>query len=158
MTVEEIDQALATWSERLQRVDDNLLALEDEPTCRLLERTPIEGVTAARVTPALAAMRGLFERRGLLQEMLSRVRERRTHVSHFRPSGGVLAEIEALLRGPSIHLPPVQTPLAQRGLLSAAAREDAIRPDDLLAAMHQAFAVARDAVMAVDAAWGRLYP
>src|SRR5262249_42100352 len=123
MTVEEIDQALATWTERLQRVDENLLALEDEPTCRLLERTAIEGVTAARVTPALAAMRELFARRGLLQEMLSRVRERRTHVSHFRPSGAALAEIDALLHGPSIHLPPVQTPLAQRGLLSAAAHE-----------------------------------
>jgi hypothetical protein len=158
MTIEEIDEALATWTERLQRVDENLLALEDEPTCRLLERTVIEGVTAARVTPALAAMRELFARRGLLQEMLSRVRERRTRVSHFLPSGGVLAEIDALLHGPSIHLPPVQTPLAQRGLLSAAAHEDTIRPDDLLAAMLQAFEVARDAVMAVDAAWGRLYP
>src|SRR5262249_37719806 len=74
------------------------------------------------------------------------------------PSQRGLAEVEQLLRGPSIKLPPVRTPLAQRGLLSAAQREDAICPEDMLAAMIKAFEVARDAVLAVDAAWARLNP
>jgi hypothetical protein len=158
MTLDKIDQALADWQERLRRVDENLVALEADPTCQLLEHTPLEGVTQARVSPALAATRELFECRSLLHDMLARATTLRGSVSRLWPSERTLAEIEELLRGRSIRFPPVQTPLAQRGLLTAAEREEAISPEDLLAAMLGAFEVARDAVMAVDGAWTRLYP
>src|SRR5215813_5736457 len=77
MTLEEIDQALAEWHERLRHVDENLLALDDQPTYRRLEGTagapaPLEGVTRERVAPALAAMRELFLQRSRLNGVLAR--------------------------------------------------------------------------------------
>jgi hypothetical protein len=158
MTLDDIDRALADWQERLARVDENLIELDGEPTCELLEKSELEGITKERVTPALAAMRELFAQRTALNNVLDRARALRASTPRHWPSPRGLAEIEQLLRGPSIKLPPVRTPLAQRGLLTAAQREDAICPEDLLAAMTQAFEVARDAVLAVDAAWTRLNP
>src|SRR5262245_54152630 len=128
MTLDDIDRALADWQERLARVDENLIALDGEPTCELLEKSELEGVTKERVTPALAAMRELFAQRTALNNVLDRARALRASTPRHWPSARGLAEIEQLLRGPSIKLPPVRTPLAQRGLLTAAQREDAICP------------------------------
>jgi hypothetical protein len=164
MTLDEIDRALAEWRDRLRCVDENLLALEDEPTCKMLERATLSGSTRTRVEPALAAMRELFQQRTLLQDTIGQARALRDRVGRgplpamMLPSRRSLLEIEHLLRGRSIRLPRLRTPLAQRGLLSGAEREDTISPEDLLAAMLAAFEGARDAVLAVDHAWARLYP
>lgn len=160
ITADEVDRTLAGWKERLRRIDDNLVALETSPTCMLLEQAAdngLEGETKARVVPALAAMRELFSQRGLLDDVLSRATELRKGLNRLFP-GDTLREIERLLRGPSIALPPVATPLARRGLLDAAETTTSISPDQLLAAMVSSFEQARDAVSAVDEAWTRLTP
>ena len=54
MSMVDIDRSLAAWQARLQRIDDNLVALETNPSCMLLERageSGLEGVTQARVVP-----------------------------------------------------------------------------------------------------------
>lgn len=158
MTPDQIDRALADWHERLRRIDDNLVALETSPTCMLLEQAGddgLEGATRARVVPALAAMRELFSQRSLLDEVLSRATELRKGLNRLFP-GDTPKDIERLLRGPSIALPPVETPLARRGLLDAAETTTSISPDQLLAAMVASFEQARDAVSAVDDSWSRL--
>ncbi len=161
MTLDEIDKLLASWQERLARVDENLIALEQDPTCLLLEGRdgqprPLEGVTHQRVTPALLAMRELFEQRALLNSVLHQAREQRAGLSRLWVSEKVVAEIEQLLKGRSIKLPPVQTPLAQRGLLSQAQVEVAVSPEELLGAMLKAFEQARDAVTETGVAWAKL--
>ena len=69
MTLDAVDQRLAAWAERLVRMNDNLLALEAEPTFQMLSgtagtRAPLDGITATRVSPALDALAELFEHRG----------------------------------------------------------------------------------------------
>ncbi len=117
MSVEAVDRALQEWEERLRRVDESLLALEGEPTYEMLApraapRAPLEGETKQRVAPALDALTDLFEHRGRLTEVLERAKELRASMSGmaFWGSDEKEREIQALLYGPSIELPPDLTP------------------------------------------------
>jgi DNA repair exonuclease SbcCD ATPase subunit len=107
------------------------------------------------VLPALDAMRELFARRGLLYDMVEKAKALRAGLNPRRPEAA-LREIEALLQGPSIVMPPVATPLARRSLLGTSV--SSLTPDQLLSAMVAAYEVARDAVAAVDQAWQQLDP
>ena len=164
MTLEEIDELLADWKAKLQRASENLAALTEMVTYKRLKgeggwpRITLTGTTQARVVPALEAMADLWSHYALFVDVVHRAKELRNSVSRLLPSRKTLDEIEHLLRGASIKLPPVETPLAQRGLLTAAEVAEAVTPERLLEAMTQCFQVARDAVLAVDAAWDRLLP
>jgi hypothetical protein len=158
LTLEEVDQALAEWRTRLARIDENLVALQLDPTHARLEQNRdagLDGLTRERVLPALDAMRELFARRGLLYDMLGQASGLRAALNPKRP-GEALGEIERLLRGPSIVLPPADTPLGRRSLLGTA--EASVTADQLLNAMVQSYEQARDAVAAVDQAWRGLDP
>jgi hypothetical protein len=158
LTLDEVDQALAEWRSRLARIDENLVALQLDPAHTRLEQSRdsgLDGLTRERVLPALDSMRELFARRGLLYDMLQQATALRAGLNPRRP-GGALGEIERLLRGPSIVLPPVDTPLGRRSLLGTA--EASVTPDQLLNAMVQSYEQARDAVAAVDHAWRELDP
>jgi ribosomal protein L17 len=165
VSLERIDQVLTAWEERLKRVDDNLLALEGEPTYQMLAgttgtRTPLEGVTKARVYPALDALSELFEHRERLTEVLDRAKAVRDSISAltFWNTDEKLHEVEALLHGPSIKMGTRPTPLAQRNLLDAAAQDVAVVPEQLLQAMVQAYDAARRTVLEVQQAWANLEP
>src|ERR1019366_9432409 len=143
-------------------VDENLIALEGDPTYQMLSgssgtRAPLEGTTAARVSPALDALAELFEHRGRLTEVLERAREVRESAGFFDKQQK-LAEVELLLNGPSIKMGSKPTPLARRHLLDSAQNDVAVMPEQLLAAMANAFEAARDAVMQVSRAWAALEP
>jgi len=73
----------------------------------------LDGLTRDRVLPALDAMRELFARRGLLYDMVDQATRLRAGLNRRRP-GDTLGEIDRLLSGPSIVLPPVDTPLGRR--------------------------------------------
>ncbi|HEY9612888.1 hypothetical protein [Allocoleopsis sp.] len=162
MNLEQIDQLLADWKTKIDLVSQNLIDLHGLPSYQRLvgvsgfPKIKLTGVTQARVTPALEAMSNLFQHFDLLVTTLSQAVERRKQVPRFLGSEQKIREIEDILTGASIQLAVVQIPLAQRGLLSAATSAKAIAPNDLLAAMTNAFEVARDAVLAVDQAWLRL--
>src|SRR5262249_45680672 len=149
--------------ERLQRIDDSLLALEAEPIYQMLsgpKRTPLEGVTRERVEPALEALANLFEARQRLGEVFERARELRASMSAlaFWANDDKLKQIQQLLDGPSIHMGTQTTPLARRGLLDAGAHDVSASPEQVLAAMANAFEGARDALIAVGEAWRTLEP
>jgi len=152
--IEQLDRSLADWKDRLSRVDENLMALELQPTLRLLEGATLEGETERRVTPALATMRELFAQRQLLSDTLARAQRLRQPGARRKPSAETITEIQGLLESASITLPPLQTPIGQRDLLTPSERH--ISPEALLSAMTQAFETARDAVMEVDRAWSQL--
>jgi hypothetical protein len=161
-TEAEVDQLLASWDERLKRVDDNLIALESDPVYELLsgvggKRAPLEGVTRSRVGPALLAVAELFEHRARLTEVVERAKRIRAGVS-FWDKEEKLAEIKALLYGPSIKMATPPKPLAQRGLLDPSRSDLDVVPDRLLEAMSEAFLAARDEVTRVSQAWSRLEP
>ena len=166
MSRERIDQLLTAWEERLRRIDDNLLALEAEPTYQMLagagggQRTPLAGATEQRVAPALDALSELFEHRERLTEVLDRAKELRDSISAltFWNTDEKLLELEQLLNGPSIKMGTRPTPLAKRNLLSQASEEVAVVPEQLLQAMVHAYDGARSAVMDVQSAWASLEP
>jgi hypothetical protein len=162
VNLEQIDQLLAEWKTKIDLVSQNLIDLHGLPSYQRLAgvsgfpKIELTGVTQARVTPALEAMSNLFQHFDLLVTVLSQAIEKRKQVPRFLGSEQKIREIEDILTGASIQLAVVQIPLAQRGLLSAATSANAIAPNDLLAAMTNAFEVARDVVLAVDEAWLRL--
>ncbi len=160
MREEDIDQLIVAWDERLRRVDENLIALEAEPTYQMLAggaRASLRGRTRDRVVPALDALGELFEHRERLNSVVVRAKELRAEVS-FWAKDEKLAEIVALLGGPSITLGTRQLPVAQRNLLDPATTEVAVVPEALLSEMVRAYQVARDAVAEVAAAWARVEP
>jgi hypothetical protein len=164
VNLEQLDQLLADWKKKVDLVGQNLIDLHGLPSYQRLAgvagfpQAPLTGMTAARVTPALEAMNELFQHFDRLVMVVEKARELRKQVPRFLGSEAKVQEIESLLTGNSIQLPGVLIPLAQRDLLTAAETAQAIAPAQLLAAMIQAFQVARDAVLAVDEAWLRLEP
>jgi hypothetical protein len=161
LTLDEIDAELAHWKQGLSAAAQNLMDLNSLPTYQRLagsngvEKATLEGVTAERVYPALAAMGRLFQNFDDLQSTIDRANELRQRVSMFG-SDQTLREVEQLLRGKSVKLPPVAIPIEQRTLSTAIENVEWITPGDLMVAMARGFTAARDAVLAVGAAWERL--
>jgi hypothetical protein len=162
--ISEIDQLLADWKNKLQVVSQNLFDLQELPTYQRLCGSPgfpqvhLTGITATRVIPALEAMNDLFQYFDLLVQTVDQANRLRQQLPRFLPTEQKIDEIKQLLTEASIHLSVMQTPLAERELLSATQQTNAIAPAQLLQLMIQAFSVARDGVLAVDAAWGNLEP
>lgn len=165
LTEAQADLLLISWDERLRRVDESLLALEGDsiwqliaPGGRLLGT--LEGETRAAVAPAIDALTRLFEDRERLVAVVERAREIRGSLSTlaFWQNEEKLAEVEALLTGPSIALGAEITPLSRRSLLDPGPRELATSPEELLARMTQAFEHARDLTARLTRAWAKLEP
>lgn len=164
MNLEQIDQLLADWKKKIDLVSQNLIDLNSLPAYQRLSggygfpKVQLTGITQAQVTPALEAMNDLFQHFDLLRNTIDQAIDLRKQVSWFLGSEQKVNQIEQLLTGESIQLPVLETPLAQRGLLSAAQTANAIAPETLLMVMTNAFQVAKDVVLAVDQAWERLEP
>jgi hypothetical protein len=165
LTLEQVDEILKGWEERLRRVDENLLALEEDATYQILagragRRASLDGVTQARVGPSLDAVSQLFDDREKLREAVEKARAVRAELSPltFWGRDDKLAEIERLLFAPSIVLGTSVTPLAQRSLLDAGPRDMKVDPSTLLTHMSTTYDQARDTFMAVGAAWRDLEP
>ena len=119
-------------------------------------KVQLTGATAARAEPALAGLNTLWVYYSLIRDTIRRARKSRGSISSVLPSKNILGEIERLLRGPSIELPAVATPLEQRNLLTSAEVAERVQPERLLAAMNQLFEQGRDMVLAIGAAWDEL--
>jgi len=168
----EIDQLLAEWKNKVKVANQNLLELQELPTYQRLcgssgsLGTHLTGITAAQVTPALEAVNKLFQYFDLLVQTVDQATKLRQQLPRFltkeQKIGFLMVgeqkidQIRQLLTGASIELPAVQTPLAQRGLLTGAQKVNAITPALLLEVMTDAFSVARDTLLAVEAAWTNL--
>ena len=165
MTLEEIDKLLADWKKKIDLVGQNLIDLHGLPTYQRLtgvsdhSATQMTGVTQGRLRPALEAMNDLFGYFDLLVKTVDKATQLRALIiPRFLRSPQKLQEIEQLLTLPSIQLTVIQTPLAERGLLSAAETSNAIAPQELLVLMTNTFNVVKEVVLAVDEAWSRLQP
>ena len=164
MTLEQIDQLLTDWKQKVNLIGQNLIDLHGLPSYqRLAGQYPyppaqLTGITQARVTPAIEAMNELFQQLDLLNQTIERASQLRKQLPRFLASDQKIKEIAQILTTPSIQLSIVQTPLAQRGLLSAAETAEAIAPEKLLLVMTNAFNVAKNVVLAVDTAWLSLEP
>ena len=162
MTLEQIDADLREWDHKLRMASDNMLELSGSTSYQRLmgeahwPKVQLSGATADRANPAIAGLNTLWVYYSLIRDTIRRARKLRESISSLLPSRSLLSEIEQLLRGSSIELPAVATPLEQRGLLAAAEVAESVQPEWLLAAMNQLFEQGRDVVLAIGAAWDEL--
>jgi hypothetical protein len=163
--LEQIDELLVAWGERLRRMDENLVALESEAIYQILagkagKRPTLEGVTRERVSPALDAVTELFENRERLEGIVDKAREVRASISAltFWESDAKIAEIHKLLRGASIDLGHRVIALGERSLLDQSYQDVLVAPEQLLAEMVQRFGSARTVLLSVSHAWESLDP
>ncbi len=162
MTLQQIDNCLASWKARLGAIAHNLVDLQSHPAYEQIaaaQKDPkarLSGETAARVTPALAAMNALFQWFTLLEATIERAGVMRQALPSLFVGEQRLREIEAVLLGHSIHLPRTEIPVEERGLLSAIDKSERVAPEALLNAMGHAYENAKAAVFETDAAWQRL--
>ena len=156
-TIEELDRHVRELRAAQTAMTSNLLALEENPTYKLLcaARSSLRGRTASTVGPALEALNDLWLWFSLFSDHVDRIEQLR---GTNRMGDDRLAKLAHLVLGAAITLPGLDVPFAQRGLLTGGATGRAICPDELLAAMTAAFESARDAVVQVEDAWNDLLP
>jgi hypothetical protein len=161
LTLAQIDRLLTDWQQKGDAANQNLLDLYDLPAYQRLNGmgnppSNVIGITQQRSSAALTAIDRLFEDLELLNQTLDRARKLRRELPSFFVTDTNLQEIELLFTGQSIQLPCIQTPLAQRGLLSSNQQPQAISPTALLDKMMANFAIARDTFLAIETAWTEL--
>jgi hypothetical protein len=157
MTVEQIDAALASWTNRLAAIAENLLELQADPTYKALTGAgstgiPLAGATSARVTATLGPMPLVFDHFALLHATVQRAATLRERLPTLFGVDAKLAEIEAILLGRSIELPAPDLSLSQRTLIAPLHPLQRVSLEELLEPMVRAFAAARDSVAAVGRA------
>jgi hypothetical protein len=151
MGVEEIDSALQRLLREAEAIRANLLEVELDPSRELLEAGKLEGESAARWGEANATLAQLWQWHALLQQTLDRAVELRgTRVRLPAPRH---AQLEELLRGPSIELVREPVPLERRHLLDGFESAPRCSADQLVERMSTAFDQAKTVLAAVGSAW-----
>jgi hypothetical protein len=149
MKVEQIDQELLHWRQRLELASENLRGFADLPAFQWAASGAATGRTAARLADIAGVMDQLQSYLGLLTGTIDRAASLRAGVAGSRASAAALDEIDRLLQGPSIQLTAGPTPPEQRELLRPVQVTQAMAPRDLLAGMLESFRLLRDVVLEV---------
>jgi hypothetical protein len=157
----QIDRLLTDWRQKVAAANQNLLDLYDLPAYQRVQGTGnpptnLTGISQQQVSTALTAIDCLFQDLELLTETIDRARKLRQDLPALFVSDDRLQEIYQLMMGDSIRLPFIQTPLAQRDLLSSSSQSQTISPTALLDRMVSAFTIARDIFINVETAWNDL--
>jgi hypothetical protein len=156
MTIEEVDPTLDRLRSAAESVSANLLEIEIDPNRKLLDATTLVGDSAAQWAAASAKLAQLWQWYALLDALLDRAVQLRG--TRARPSTKQLADLGALLEGPSIELANEQVPLEQRDLLTGSGAVLRCTPDELLTRMSVAFDESKTVYAAISKAWDTLTP
>ena len=140
LTLKDIDSLLASWKARLSTAAQNLVDLRQHPR--------YQGTAGQQIGP-------LFQKLAQIQQVVDQASDLRKDWPMFGAEDRI-KEIEKLLHGKSIELPPVPVPIEQRTLLGAVEHVECVSLDELMNSLVQGFATARDSVFAIDAAWLKL--
>ena len=151
----DVDATIARFAGAVDVMTANLLDLEANPTNKMLDPAALTGTTHQRVSAARQALASLWEHFTAFKGLLERAHQLRAggHVTAAR-----IQELDALLHGPSINLPSLDVPLANRGLYTPSQTPVAMTPDQLLTNMAAAFEAAKSTILAVDETWRTLVP
>jgi chromosome segregation ATPase len=148
MNRDEADQALRRLRDERDRITSVLLDLEGQQGYRLLKGAALTGETARRWTDLSRTMTSLWRLFEAYGGVLARAEELRAQRS--RPD---LAELGALLAGPSVELPS-DIPLERRTLLGPSTER--LTLDAVVTRMTPLYEEAARAIAAVDASWSAL--
>jgi hypothetical protein len=150
--LERYDRLLGIAMSNLMELDAKVLAYQAIFSDK--KWITLEGVTKARVEPALKDFRDLWVHIRLLE---AKVLEAKTLFQKDK-RGARTNEIAAMLDGPSIELPTEAVPLRERALVTAGAGQDRIAPADLLRLLTQAFEKVRDFSCQIQDIWDKFDP
>jgi hypothetical protein len=156
VTPAELDAELERLTAAAAAVSANLLDLEQAPARALLDAGTLRGETARQWQGAERALAEIFRGYTALSELLARAaqcRDDRGKTPTVR-----VAELTAMLTGPSIELVGDDVPLGERALLDGGRRTTRQSPDELLTAMSPAFDEAQGVVTTIGRAWDELVP
>ena len=142
----DMDTDLTALRDAVARAGATLLALEQDPTVQLLDAATLTGETAARWAEVATSRAVLFRTYHELGDVIERA-------TSARPS-----DAARLLRGPSVVVADVATPLAERGLLDGSRRVERATPEQVLADMTEQFSVIRAVVATVERVWAEAIP
>jgi hypothetical protein len=161
LTLMQIDRLLTEWQQKADAANQNLLDLYDLPAYQRLNGvgnppSNVTGTTQQQASTALTAIDRLFEYLELFNRQIDRAKRFRRELPSLFVSDSQLQAIEHLLTGDSIELPSIQTPLAERELISIDRQARSISLATLLERMILAFAIARDTFVSVEKAWTEL--
>ena len=164
MTIEEIDDALDEWRLKLKVSSQNLIAIDDLFTFRRLNgegglSTPVlTGITANHVPAAVASIGKLWEYQQMLCTIVEKAEDLRKSLPALFGADKIRQQISDILLGASIDFPAIETPLAERGLLTPTQQQASVTPQQLLEIMSRTFDAARAIILQVDDAWSKLDP
>jgi hypothetical protein len=148
---DEVDRVLGRLRDERDRITSGLLELEAQQGYKLLKGAPLTGLTADRWTELsdrIASLWRLFEAYGRVLGQAEEIRARRK-----RPDDAELAELQRLLRGPSIEL-ATPIPLEKRTLLGPSAEQLSL--DAVVTRMTALYEEAARSIAEVDTAWSAL--
>ena len=154
LNLAQIDRLLTDWKHQVDAANQNLLDLDNLPAYQRVKKSNnLVGITQQRVSQALIEIDRLFEDLELLNQTVDRAKTLRQQLPSLFISDQSLEEIYLILTGSSIQLSMLQTPLAQRSIVSSSQQLQTISLTELLARMDCAFTIARDTFVILDRAW-----
>lgn len=156
VTLEAVDAELAQWRQRLAAASRNVSELSELPeysAVRVL--TEGAGRLAEEARGVKATMDELWQGVLLIGAALDRAEQARKGGSRLWRGDEAAAEAMAVLRGPSITVDLVETPVLHRRLLGGARASATVTPDMLLMTMDAAFDRVRASLGRITEATGR---
>ncbi|MDE3198276.1 MAG: hypothetical protein KGN84_18150 [Acidobacteriota bacterium] len=147
MTLDQLDQLLATWKSRSESVAAGLLELRATPSYEILtgghdgQRLPLVGLSERRIAPALSLLEDAWRDYGAFSQTVQAAVALRQQLPRFSLSVRALQDIEQLLTGPT------SVVAANGASLTLAQLHDR---------MMQAYTSGRAVLLEVDSAWKRL--
>lgn len=155
MSREGADYELRARAEERDRISGDLLDLDAHNTYQLLKGATLRGATASRWAAAQASVAAMWALYDLYRAVLRQAEEVRAR--RGKPGTAELAEITALLTGPSVVLKAAAKPVEQR-TLGEAEPDELLTLDQTVARMDAAFGEIAKTLQDVDAVWNPALP
>ena len=140
MTLDQLDEKLASWKTDLGNISTNLTSIEDGAGFKTAKATQLAGETDTKCREAFTTVEKLWEYLKLIRDVVEAAEEKRKHVPMVIGRAAAIEEIDTLLNGQSIQLSLVTVPLNERGLLGGTTQSQTTTPDQLKNTMVEAFA------------------
>jgi hypothetical protein len=152
MSADEARSSLAARVAERDRISTNLHALYESVGMKLLAGASLAGTTKQTWDEANADLAAMLETFTAYSDVLDRAAGTLGRIR--RSAGPALAEVVALLTGPSVRLTPAPAPLARRGLTDSGQRE--ITLTKAVEQMTKAFARITKVVTEAETVWNEV--
>jgi hypothetical protein len=163
MTLDQLDQLLAEWKNRMDAASQNLVELHSLPSYEMLtgadgaSKLRLVGATEKRIAPAVAALNELMRDYETLATKVALAEDLRKAMPRFSGVDQKIREIEALLLGPCVPIPDSPMAYADRDLVMRGGGQGRYMTlPQLLQRMNEVFLTGRTGLVELDGHWKML--